>query len=140
MDQRWSPESLATSKVSIASSVTTTEKGHTKATKFGTGGMATEPADLAGISSVPIVRWKRHYKRARLWAEDRFRLGFALGSGLPADLMLDLAMSDPTALGAPWTVEARDRPTSAQLKTGSPAPGAVQRRLAEHSGSLGRGR
>lgn len=40
---------------------------------------------------VALLAWEeRHQERARLWAEDRFRLGFALGAGLTADLLLDL--------------------------------------------------
>jgi hypothetical protein len=36
-----------------------------------------------------MVAWEEHqHERARLWAEDRFRLGFALGCGLAAELLL----------------------------------------------------
>lgn len=59
----------------------------------------TEPADAPftipeGTSPAlrdRLLAWEeRHHDRARLWAEDRFRLGFALGAGLYADLLLDL--------------------------------------------------
>lgn len=51
----------------------------------------TIPDDIAPEFSAELLAWEeRHGERARLWAEDRFRLGFALGAGLAADLFLDL--------------------------------------------------
>jgi len=38
-----------------------------------------------------LLAWEeRHQYAAQLWAEDRFRLGFALGAGLSAELFLNL--------------------------------------------------
>lgn len=38
-----------------------------------------------------LLAWEEHHQlAAQLWAEDRFKLGFALGAGLSAELFLDL--------------------------------------------------
>lgn len=38
-----------------------------------------------------LLAWEEHHQlAAQMWAEDRFKLGFALGCGLSADLFLDL--------------------------------------------------
>lgn len=51
----------------------------------------TIPPDVSAEFRERLLAWEeRHQDRARLWAEDRFRLGFALGSGLSADLLVDL--------------------------------------------------
>ena len=49
----------------------------------------TIPDDISPALAADLLAWEeRHQLAAQLWAEDRFRLGFALGSGLSADLLL----------------------------------------------------
>jgi hypothetical protein len=49
------------------------------------------PDDIPPALQAELLAWEEHHQlAAQLWAEDRFRLGFALGAGLSAELFLNL--------------------------------------------------
>ena len=51
----------------------------------------TIPDDVSPALEADLLAWEaQHQLTAQLWAEDRFRLGFALGAGLSAELFLNL--------------------------------------------------
>lgn len=51
----------------------------------------TIPDGTPAALQAALLAWEEHHQLvAQLWAEDRFRLGFALGAGLSAELFHNL--------------------------------------------------
>jgi len=51
----------------------------------------TIPDDTPPGLRAELLAWEEHHQlAAQMWAEDRFKLGFALGAGLSGELFLDL--------------------------------------------------